>query len=263
MPALREIQESLYRSLAGGDDTSIAQYVVVDGLPPAARLSVYRNTVFGTLTTALRLNFPAAQRLVGTDFFAGAAARFIAAGPPASAYLNDYGAGFPAFLDALPEAAGLPYLAGVARLEWAVSRALHAPDMHALDLARVAAVRPDDQGRVSFTSHPSVGLVHEAVPVDRIWRAVIDGDDAAMAAIDLDEGPVWLIVERGPDGVEVSRMDAAAWEFSKHLCTGHSIERAAAAVPEADAASVIAAHLAGGRFASFALAALPEVQHDG
>lgn len=258
MPALLDVQAGLYRSLAIGDDTAIARYVIGDGLAPEARLRVYRNTFIGTLATALRLNYPAVHRLVGAAFFEGTAARFIESEPPSSAYLNDYGAGFPAFLADFTPAASLPYLPGVARLEWAVSRALHAPDLPSLDLTRLAAVDPIDQGRVSFTSHPSVGLVREGAPVDRIWRAVLDQNDAAMAAIDLEAGPVHLLVERGPAGVEVSQLDAPAWELSRLLFAGHSIDRAAAAVPEANAAPLLAAHLTAARFVAFTTADPPE-----
>jgi hypothetical protein len=195
--------------------------------------------------------------VVGTEFFEGAAARFIDTAPPRSAYLNDYGASFPAFLAEFPPAAGVPYLPGLARLEWAVSKALHAPDAASLDLTRLAAVADADQGKVSFIPHPSVALVHETDPVDRIWQAVLDEDDAAMAAIDLGEGPIWLIVARGLQGVVVDRLDATPWEFARRLVAGQSIDAAADAAPEANAAALIAAHLAAGHFIAFQLDILP------
>ena len=45
---------------------------------------------------------------------------------------------FPEFLARFPPAASLAYIADVARLEWAVNRALHAPDAAPLDVARLA-----------------------------------------------------------------------------------------------------------------------------
>ena len=44
-------------------------------LPPADRVGIYRNTARIGMTEALRLSFPAVERLVGADFFAMAAAR--------------------------------------------------------------------------------------------------------------------------------------------------------------------------------------------
>src|SRR5262249_57293234 len=90
--------------------------------------------------------------------------------------LNRYGGEFPNFLRDLPAAATVAYLADVARLEWAVHCAIHAPDIKPLELAALAAVKPVDQGRVSFIAHPSVHLLRVDHPVDVIWRPVLAGD---------------------------------------------------------------------------------------
>ena len=158
MPRLLELQQAMYRSLAERDDREAASHIVAGGLAPEARLSVYRNTFIGALTNALRLCYPAIYRLVGAEFFAGAAARFIQAYPPASASLDDYGGEFAAFLADFPPTAGLAYLAGVAGLEWAVSRALHALDTPALNPKALAEIDPAEHGRICFMPHPAVGL---------------------------------------------------------------------------------------------------------
>jgi Putative DNA-binding domain len=83
--------------------------------------------------------------------------------------------------------------ATVARLEWAVSHAVHAPDAPVLTASSLDAIEPADHERVCFRPHPSVSLVGKHFPADVIWRAVLDNDDAALAAIDLASDPVWLI----------------------------------------------------------------------
>ncbi len=62
------------------------------------RLDIYRNTIVTGLTKSLRLSFPAVERLVGGDFFDGAAQCFIASYPPREAYLDRYGSELPDFL---------------------------------------------------------------------------------------------------------------------------------------------------------------------
>jgi hypothetical protein len=79
--------------------------------------------------------------------------------------------------------------------------------------------------------HPAVDLVCTDHLADAIWRGVLDGDDAALAAVDLDAGPVRLMVERGTAGIEVSRLDEAAWCFAAALFDGWSIEEALAGAP--------------------------------
>jgi hypothetical protein len=249
---LLETQRAMRASLVGGDDRAAA--AMLAGGVSADRLNIYRNTMVTGVTKALRLTFPAVHRLVGADFFEGAAAQFIAQHPPRAAYLDEYGAEFPEFLRGFGPAAALVYLGDVARLEWAVSRALHAADVEPLDLKRLAALAPQDQVRVCLVPHPSVGLLGADYPVDAIWRGVLDEDDAALAAVALDAGPVRLLVERRATGVEVSRLDEAAWCFATALFDGWSVEESVAAAAGASAGTLLAEHLAAGRFVDFHLA---------
>jgi hypothetical protein len=252
VPTLLETQRAMRASLVDGDDAAaaamLAEHVGAD------RLNIYRNTFVTGVTKALRLTYPAVDRLVGADFFEGAAALFIARHPPRAAYLNDYGADFPDFLRTFPPASSLVYLADVARLEWAVSRAIHAADVEPLDLARLAALSPEDQGRVRFVPHPSVRLLYADYPVDTIWRGVLNGDHAALAGVDLDAGPVRLLVERSAAGVEVSRLYEPAWSFAAELYDGRLVEAAFAGAAATSADALLAEHLAAGRFVDFCLA---------
>jgi len=253
MPTLLELQRAVYRSLVAHDDEAAARHILADGLAPEARLNVYRNTFIGTITTALRLSFPAVHRLVGSAFFESAARIFIEAGPPRSAYLDEYGVDFPEFLENFLPAASLSYLPGVARLEWAVSRALHAPDAGALDVSRLSTIDPADHARIVFVPHSSVGLVRADHPVEDIWRAVLAQDDAAMAAIDLRSGPLWLLVHRLETGIHVGRLCEPAWRFMAALCAGQPLQDAIDLAPDVDAAASLAEHLAAGRFVGFEL----------
>jgi hypothetical protein len=258
MPTLLEIQRAICAALIDrGDVAAIA--MLADDVP-ADRLDIYRNTFITGATRALRLSFPAVHRLVGDEFFVAAAVAFVAREPPRAACLDDYGADFPHFLHAFPPAAALAYLTDVARLEWAVNCALHAPDGAPLDLERLQALRPEDQIRVCFAPHPSVALLRLGYPADAIWRGVLGGDNAALAAVDLASGPVHLLVERRAAGVEVSRLAAAAWRFTAALCAGRPLADVFAEFPEAAGAAMerpdagLATHLAAGRFADFHLA---------
>jgi hypothetical protein len=260
VPTLLELQRAMRTSLVDRDDGPAAAMLAQD--VPADRLNIYRNTFLTGVTKALRLSYPAVCRLVGSDFFEGAADQFILQHPPRAAYLDDYGADFPQFLSGFRPAASLAYLPDVARLEWAVNRAIHAADFESLDLARLEALLPEDQVRVCFVPNPSVALLCADCPVDVIWRGVLGGDDAALAAIDLNAGPVYLLVERRATGVEVSRLDAAAWRFAAALCEGLPLADVFAACPtlprEPGRAGwhevQLAGHLAAGRFIDCRLA---------
>jgi hypothetical protein len=245
MPALLELQQAMRAQLSG------------DAPPPdddtALRLAIYRHTGSSTLVNALRLSFPAVQRLVGAEFFEGAAREFIRHHPPTSAYLNDYGASFAAYLRSFAPASALAYLADVAQLEWAVNRALHAADVPSLQLARLAALDESALSRVSFTAHPALSLLRLQFPADAIWRAVLNQDAAAMAAIDLSAGPVHLLIERDAGGVQVRHLNAARWQFSAGVCAGTPLHSLLEDGPDADISAWLAEHLSLGRFIDFEL----------
>jgi hypothetical protein len=261
MPALRELQHAVYRSLvARDDDDAAAAYIRAEGLPPVARLRIYRNTLFGTLGNALRLSYPAVHRLVGPEFFETAAQGFIEDNPPRSAYLDQYGSAFPDFLARFPAAASVVYLADVARVEWAVNRALHAPDATALDISPLLKLAQGDHDRVRFAPHPSLGLVRANYPADTIWRAVLAQDDAALAILDLTDAPVWLLVQRLATGIDVKRLSEPAWHFTEALCGGRSLHAAVDVVSGIDVSTLLGEHLAAGRFIAFSVTAIDDAQ---
>lgn len=198
-----------------------------------ARIGIYRNNVFGNLTAALRLTYPAIDRLVGDGFFAAAAARFIAATPPAGADLYEYGDGFGAFLAGFAPAMALPCLADVARLEWAVVRALHALPAAPLDPAALAAVPPDRQAALVFTPHPTLSLLSPETPARAIWEAVLIADPAergaALGAIDPSGAGETLAVLRPAETLVVTPLAPAAFALARSLaggaCLGDALDR--------------------------------------
>src|SRR5262249_54251735 len=163
MLRLLEIQRAVNRCLIERDQEAVTPFLT-DG-STINRLDIYHNTIFSGLTKALCLTYPAVQRLVGADFFGGVAQLFIVRHPPRAACLNRYGGEFPNFLRDLPAAATVAYLADVARLEWAVHCAIHAPDIKPLELAALAAVNPVNQSRVSFIAPPFPPFLCVAAPV--------------------------------------------------------------------------------------------------
>ncbi|WP_175873106.1 DNA-binding domain-containing protein [Burkholderia sp. BCC0397] len=247
-PTLAELQHVVRANLQGAPNDA-SPWIVSDGLEPDARLSIYRNTMTAVLANVLRLAFPAVQYLLGADCFEGAARRFMTAAPPDSAWLDEYGAGFPAFLAALPETRSISYLADVAHLEWQVNSVLHAPDAPTLNLAHVATLDEAALGDMRLWTHPAVRIASLTYPADAIWRAVLDQDDAAMHAIRLEDGPVHLLIQRTAEGVETVRLDDDSYRMAIALFSGGAIRDALTATPNAEAYARFASLLAGACFA--------------
>ena len=109
---------------------------------PTRRFAVYRNNVVAGLVRALKDRFPVVERIVGEEFFGAMARVFVVERPPRSPLLATYGDDFAAFIAAFEPARELVYVAAVARLEAARTRAYHAADATPLDADNVVAVRP-------------------------------------------------------------------------------------------------------------------------
>lgn len=255
MPTLHEVQQAFSATLRGEDEGGLAEWVVAEDFSAAERIGIYRNSCRSVTVEALRVTYPAVERLVGRDFFELAAERFCAGHPPGSGYLNAYGGAFADFLAALPEAAAaLRYLPDVARFEWALSGAANADDAPFLDLAALAGVPPDQHENLRFAPHPSVRLLELQYPADAIADAVLAGDDDAIAAIDLASGPVRLVVNRGLNGVDARRQTPAASDLARRLFAGERLgDILEGAGP--DGASLLADHFVNGRLSSFRIAA--------
>jgi hypothetical protein len=252
MPTLREVQRAVARGIFSADADEAVGYITEDAIGAAERFAVHRNNAAVTLIGALRLTYPVVDKLVGAEFFTGAAHAFIARHPPRTACLNDYGGAFADFLGAFPAAAGLAYLPDVARLEWAVHGSLNAPDDAVLEPAALATLCESARGRVRFVPHPAVRLLTVRCPADAIWRAVRDGDDAALAGIALNVASISLLVERRREGIAMRRLTPSEAHVTALLFSGAALSDVALQRDGATVVSLIAEHLAYGRFAGFA-----------
>lgn len=179
----------------------------------APGMEVYRRTLQGNRHEALRASHPGVARLVGDAFFAEAAARFADAVPSGSGDLHEYGAGFAAFLETYPHAASLPYLADVARLEWAVHRASFAADPAPFDFAALAAVPVAEREQVRFLPQAGTHLIASEHPVVSIWEANQPAADGGLAgpwrpetAIVYRRGLQVIVGRVGPEAAMLSRL---------------------------------------------------------
>ena len=235
MPSLRELQTGVREALLADDAGSVAAEILPDRLGGPARLGVYRHHVRASLTAALESTFPVVCRLVDRRFFGWLADCYIRSSPPTRPCLFEYGGDFAEFIAAFPACAGLPWLPDVARLEWAMNRALHAPDATPLEPHRLDGVRP-------VRLHPSVTLLASAWPIDAIWRAN-QGDADPDARLDLDAGGVRLQVHRGGDDVMLRALPPGTFALRAALAPGASLHAAVEAARAAGASLDVVAEI--------------------
>lgn len=216
------------------------------GLAPSQRLQIYRNNCLISLTEALKATYPVLHRLVGDGFFRTTAIAFIQAHPPQEPRLAAYGAAFAGFLAQYPPAATLIYLPDMARLEWALNNAWHAPDAPALTPAELAQAA---ETMTTLHLHPTCRLLASPWPIEKIWRANQSDDDTDVT-IDLDQGGSRLLVYRQEFDVALAAISPGEFVMLSRLAHGADLESAVtdalASEPSFDVATALAATLTRG-----------------
>jgi hypothetical protein len=209
---------------------------------PARRYAVYRNNVVASLMAALRSRFPAVESIVGEEFFAGLARRFVIAEPPRSPLLVTYGDAFAEFLEGFAPARELPYLADIARLEAARTRAYHAADAVPVDAARFAALDGALVETIRIDLHPSVEIVRSAFPVVTIWA--MNCGERELAPIDDWRGEDALVARPHLE-VEVRALPPGGAAFLRALAAALPLGEAAQKALDEDGAFDLTVNLAG------------------
>jgi hypothetical protein len=199
-------------------------------LAGGARLRVHRDTTLGALADSLESSHPVCRRLVGAEFFRALARRFAREVPSRSPDLSDYGAELAEYLESFDPARALPYLADVARLEWALHRARLAAPAPPLDLASIASLSETQRAELELRLAAGTALVDSRHPVDRIWETNQPGF-AGDSSVSLDEGPAHLVIAREPGGARFTRVSRAELELLLGFARGQPLSRAAAAWP--------------------------------
>jgi hypothetical protein len=153
---------------------------------------------------------------------------------PVQPVLTEYGADFPAFIDGYEAARDLPYLADVARLDWALNLAFHARSGDRLQATDLSAVAAERLPSISIALAAGAVLVSSRYPLDRIWETSQPG--AANETVDLNSGAANLLVLRRPDDAAFVSLSAGEAAFTAALTAGLSLERATGAAFHADPA---------------------------
>jgi hypothetical protein len=231
MSKLHELQCAIGRGILGHDQGSVVEAILGDGLDPVARLQIYANHYRSSLTDALKAIYRVVCRLVDERFFAFAADRYIDSTPPKNPCLFEFGESFADFLAGFPPCRTLPYLPDVARLEWAINAALHAPAEAPLAAEAFAGVAPADYPRLVFRLQPSLRLIASAWPIDLIWRANQPGVEDS---VDLDQGGCRLEIRQLGEEVVFRRLEPAEFDLRDRLAGGRPLEAALASVLKAD-----------------------------
>jgi hypothetical protein len=153
-----------------GPDAQLTAWLRDD--PDRARraLAAYRGNGRALAERALAAAFPTVSELVGPESFAGLARAFWQAHPPVDGDIARHGEALAEFIQADAQLASEPYLADVARLDWAVHRADPAADAGAAAFGLEHLAGPEAVA-CRLRLRPGTALLQSRWPVVSIWLA--------------------------------------------------------------------------------------------
>ncbi|TVP88013.1 MAG: DUF2063 domain-containing protein [Thioalkalivibrio sp.] len=195
------------------------------GEVPTARFGVYRNNVGSSLVDAVAANYPTIQRLVGTEFLRAMVQVYVRDTLPETPVLIHYGATFPGFVAAFEPAQRLPYLADVARIDWAWHQAYHAAEANPLGPEQLATIPADELAGRRMLLHPSAGALSSPWPALSIWHT--NRHDATVKPVDLRSGGQDTLICRPAHEVGVWHLPAGGAGFLHALAGQATLSDAA------------------------------------
>ena len=242
---LAELQRDFARAVRG--DALAAQQLDINsaGLNAERRIAVYHNHHRISLAGALAANYPTVAKVVGEPAFQALAASFIALDPPREPSLAAYGAGFAAFLEEDARARSLPYLADVARLDWARNLAERADDLAVFGPQHLASLNEARLTSLTLAPHPSLTLLSSPFPLLRI-RDLAAG--ATEDGVSLDQGGVHLMIWRAGGAISCADLEPPVHRFVESLASGKSLAEAAQYLTPERLPDVLAATVLSGAF---------------
>jgi Putative DNA-binding domain len=217
-------QQMLLRALLGDARPGVVAGWLRDGGRVQRGLATYRANAGALAERALAAAFPTLQQLLGDQSFAGLARAFWRRHPPQQGDIGTWGGALAGFIADAESLAPEPYLADVARLEWAVHQAERATDAAAPQGLELLAEH--DPAALWLVLAPGTALIESAHPVATLWHA--HRSDAperfgpVRAAFAAGRGEVARIARAGWR-VTVAAIDAPEHRYTAAVLAGRSL----------------------------------------
>lgn len=227
-------------------------------LPTARGLAAYRANGHALAERALTAAFPVLAAMVGDECLQALARTLWHHHPSRDGDIAEWGGALPEGLEHEPQLADYPYLADVARVEWALHRAASAPDA-AADTASFGLLTQREPEDLDLQLVPGTAVVVSPWPVVSLVQAHRTGDPPVAALADRLHPPVAeaALVWRQDLRPRLRASEPAEVALLAELQNGHGLVPALDAALAADPAFDFSTWLARAVHEGLVLAARP------
>jgi hypothetical protein len=237
MSALAQQQQGLLNALfASGVNGAIDSVAVRADLMGARGLKAYQSNGHALAQRELAAAYPVVAQLLGDESFGELARALWHAQPPVCGDIARWGKGLPDFVRNNTQLTEEPYLADVARVEWALHRCANARDA-ALSPETLALLGTQEPEALWLQLAPGVSLVRSAWPIASIVLAhqADSGVSLAQAGAQLRVGHAEdALVWRQGFRPRLRQALAGEADFVSQLCQGSAFGPALDAAPDLD-----------------------------
>lgn len=240
MHALSETQALFRDAVTGGPVDGVLAGLRCPA-EPQARLDIYRRHHRESFRRHLRGRYPTLEWLLGTDRLVSLADATLRHAPPRRPSLAEYGQELVETL--LRAGEGLPpYIADMARLDWALGCVSVAIEREAIAIDALAAVPAEALGEVTLALQPGLSHVAAGWPVDELVQLRLAGSAPERLAFSARDTHLELRGARGR--FSLRRMARGDVTFRARLAAGEALGRAAEAAFAVQSSFDVAAALA-------------------
>jgi hypothetical protein len=190
MSTLAGLQRDLQRHVMTGDAAIRGEIKDSATVPAETRLAVYSNAYRVRLADALAANMPRLKQLLGDEQFDAVAAEYVDTHPSRFASIRWFG---DQLADVLADShPSQPWIAELARWEWALAASFDASDATAVGVEALAAVAPGDWADLRLQFHPSVQYLELATNAQALFKALSEEQHPPQPAL-LAKPQPWLL----------------------------------------------------------------------
>lgn len=191
-----------------------AYLLATDKLTTNKQVNIYRSSIHSGLINALSDIYPVCEQVTGESFFYAMSDVYIQSHPSSSPDLADFGDDFSEFIMQFPHTQNMPYLSGVAEIEWAYHRAFHALDEAGFDFVSFSAYSVDELMQCIFLLPASCNFVESNYPVDEIWN-MHQTDSVVEMQLQL-EPRYFMIFRKGYD-IHIDKLTGEQYSFLQSI----------------------------------------------
>ncbi|MCG3204715.1 MAG: hypothetical protein KCHDKBKB_01431 [Elusimicrobia bacterium] len=189
------------------------------------RLSIYGNAYFARIVDALEANYSSVKNIVGTRPFNDWARKYLICYPSTFKSIDDVGHKFSHFLSQTPLNKKFPFVAELAKVEWAAHQSFFADDTPPLNTSLLNKIPKQKWPQLKLRFDPSVKLLKLSWPVDDLWRR--DGKINRQQIKKIRRGTSHVVIYRLPDKqVRISRLSRIQFSFLSLLHSGRPLGKA-------------------------------------